>query len=124
MTHVKIHKCIFGLAIIASIVSFSGYAKNIEFPNTTTEWVIIENLESSKAKLLIYFKNKTNQEPYLNIYYDFNFKCFLHEHNSIFTLNYKLLKNKRLEFKRNIHFLEPRIITLSNSNKVYHILIS
>ncbi len=113
MKLLKMHKYIFGLAIFASIVSLSGYAKNIEFPNTTTEWVYTESSESSIAEQFAYFKNIAHQKQNLNNYYEFNFKCFLYQYNDIYNLNYKTLKHKWLEFKNNILMLESRIITLS-----------
>lgn len=99
----KSYKYILGLAILVSFISFSGFYNNIEFPSTTTEWVIIEKDKSPETGAYVYSRSLIIQKITLIIYFDFHFDRFLYNFNSEMTTSYKSLIIKFLKYYGNIN---------------------
>ena len=108
----KIHKYIFSLAVIAGLISFSGYGHQTAFKTNNTEWVFVEDISKSKTASF-YVRTNNNQEFSFEIFYNFNFDCFLRRYQNISNLAFKVATQLHQQFKYLKSFLELKLITSS-----------
>lgn len=101
----KLHKYFFGLAVLASLVSFSGYVNHNSLQVNNTEWVVGENILPSNTAFF-YVKTKGVRVSSIKSFYNFNFDCLLSIQQGTYNLNFKVANRLRLQFKSLNSFFE------------------
>ena len=83
MIGIKLHKWLFSLTLIISLVSFSGIVhEQVKPVHTITE--VVMHKDGPTATYYVNFV-KQNIAPKSTTYFGFNFKAFIKTQNSLFT---------------------------------------
>ncbi len=102
MLYLKIHKWLFSIALIASIVSFSGYINHSETVMSSPIELLIAKKPVSKA--VIYYFGIVN--PNIKHSFNFSFKSCLKNYNSIHSLQFKTVNEIALQYVSYVQFKE------------------
>ena len=113
MLYLKKHKWLFSIALIASIVSFSGYINHTEsLASNPTELLLVKKPVSKTA---IYYFGIVNSN--INHSFNFSFKTLLKNYNSIHSLMFNTLHERALQYVNHIQF---KSLTNSINQDEYH----
>ena len=113
MLYFKINKWLFSLALIASIVSFSGYINHTEsLVSSPTELILVKKPVSKTA---IYYFGIVNSN--INHSFNFSFKTLLRASNSWVILQLEDIKDKELQYANSIQF---KVLKHSVNQDEYH----
>ena len=93
---IKIHKWIVSLAIIAGVVTFSGYtSSNVPLTYENTELVIEKPISKTSV---YYFIASKNSSSLITDGYKFSFQSFIRNYNSTTSLQIKTGNYKALQY--------------------------
>ena len=113
MPYFKIHKWLFSIALITSIVSFSGYINHTEtLVSSPTELLLVKKPVS---KIAIYYFGIVNSST--NHSFNFSFKTLLRASNCLVILQLEDLKDKELQYANSIQF---KVLKHSVNQDEYH----
>lgn len=114
MSLIKLYKWFLGLAIIASVTSFSGYIESTELVfHENTEWVSLDNPVDYVTNY--YFNSVKTQKDLIKELYLFEFNSLLKNHNSNVSLQFKTTNYKALQSVEDLYF-EVMINTCDTDN--------
>ena len=120
MSLVKIYKWFLGLAIIASITSFSGYTDSSELvSHENTEWVSLNNPVDHVTNY--YFNTVKNEKNLIKELYLFEFKFLLEKYNSAVSLQFKTSIFEALQSVKDLYF--EALINTRNADDYHDIFI-
>jgi len=121
MSLIKIYKWFLGIAIIASVTSFSGYTENTNLVcNENTEWVCLNNPVDHVTNY--YFNTVKTQKDLIKELYLFEFNFLLENYNTAVSLQFKTSNYKALQSVENLYF-EALINTTGNTDDNHDIFI-
>ena len=100
MLYLKIHKWLFSIALIASIVSFSGYINHTEtMVSNSTELLLVKKPVSKTA---VYYFGIVNSD--ISHSFNFSFKTLLKNYNLKHSLMFKTINERALQYVNHIQF--------------------
>lgn len=84
-----LHKWLFSLTLLVSLVSFQGYATQSNKTLTTTQWIVSEHFVSEASANYLFFSTcKLILVP--NSYSNFTFNSFVHTQEICYSIKYKV----------------------------------
>ena len=114
MIGTKLHKWLFSLTLIISLVSFSGIVhEQVKPVNAITE-VVISNSPSSSVNYTSFVKQNFVQES--TTFCSFNFKTFIQTQNGIFSQKEKAQNSVVLVLKNAADTLHLKLASVSNTD--------
>mgnify|MGYP000577884709 CR=1 FL=1 len=106
-----LHKWFTSIALLAVIISFSGFTDYQSYPPKQQTEIVFSNtsLNPTTTKSFKFLKKHSTQNISFNQYTTFNFKSLLQVHVFNFNITFKTQKTTQLEFN-NLSVLEQNLI--------------
>lgn len=118
-----LHKWISSIALLAVIVSLSGFTDYQSYPQKPQTELVISNTSINPVKARAFkFLKHSNHSVTFNQYTTFCFKWFLHAQKYSLNVTFKSQKENVLQFNKHL-FLEQNLIAqIFSSNSPSHFI--